>query len=117
MRTNYSLQSMVAIMANAYPSPCDTCQNPCTGGYGCTDWQIRYRYRQKQINAYARKLYQSQEGKTTKFVYEHPDSVRRYLRISPCAACKAEAVCDTPCPAYIRWYDMRMAVARRRLGL
>ena len=100
----------------SYPSPCDSCANPCTGGYGCTDWLIRYRYRQKQINAYAVRLYRSQP-KTTKFVYEHPDTVRRYLQTGPCPGCKAEAVCDTPCPAYIHWYDMRMAVAKRKLGL
>ena len=42
-----------------YPSPCDKC--PKDGTKGCMDkrcvpWQIRYRYKQKQINAYAEKV-------------------------------------------------------------
>lgn len=37
-----------------YPSPCDSCTQTCTGK-SCDRWRIRYLYRQKQINAYARK--------------------------------------------------------------
>ena len=55
-------------MKRDYPSPCDTCQEgkECRHGYGCAQWQIRYRYRQKQINAYAKKVlpdyYERQKG-------------------------------------------------------
>ena len=41
-----------------YPSPCDKCvQNDKTCNYKkCDKWLTRYRYRQKQINAYAKKV-------------------------------------------------------------
>ena len=42
-------------MANSYPSPCDKCTEQ-KGCHGCTDWKIRYLYRQKQINAYAAEM-------------------------------------------------------------
>ena len=46
-------------MAN-YPSPCDKCKNNknnnCTSFRSCQKWLKRYRYRQKQINAYAKKV-------------------------------------------------------------
>ena len=42
-----------------YPSPCEKC--PKDGTSKCKDkkcqpWLIRYRYKQKQINAYAKKV-------------------------------------------------------------
>lgn len=98
-----------------YPSPCEKCDK----GYGCAgckDWEIRYRYRQKQINAYARGAC-AVKVKTlpkNKFCYSHPDDVRRFLKASPCTSCSADAVCDTPCPAYLRWYDARIQIARRK---
>lgn len=101
-----------------YPNPCDSCKKPdgCSGGYGCQAWRIRYRYRQKQINAYGRKLMQGGSGETSVFVYPHPDETRRYLADGPCKACKAESVCDTPCPAYLRWWDARMQITRKKVG-
>ena len=44
-------------MAN-YPNPCDKChkKNTCTRYYNCQPWLTRYRYRQQQINAYAKKV-------------------------------------------------------------
>ena len=46
-------------MAN-YPSPCEKCKNNknnnCTSFRSCQKWLKRYRYRQKQINAYAKKV-------------------------------------------------------------
>ena len=103
-------------MAKAYPNPCDTCQDAasCKHSYGCADWQIRYRYRQKQINAYASNLLQAKVTEQTKFYYQHPDEVRRYLADGPCKGCKAEQVCNVPCPVYLRWWDARMQMIRRR---
>lgn len=44
-------------MAN-YPSPCEKCESKdaCTKFRVCQPWLTRYRYRQKQINAYAEKV-------------------------------------------------------------
>ena len=46
-------------MAN-YPSPCDKCEHDLNGSCKfyrtCGAWLMRYRYRQKQINAYAERI-------------------------------------------------------------
>lgn len=43
-----------------YPSPCDKCKNDVNGTCNrykeCSKWLTRYRYRQIQINAYAKKV-------------------------------------------------------------
>lgn len=39
-----------------YPSPCETCTLTECKGVKCDPWRIRYLYRQKQINAYAKKI-------------------------------------------------------------
>jgi hypothetical protein len=104
-------------MANDYPSPCDKCEKAARCDKWCLDWEIRYRYRQNQINAYAKramvKALPVQDD--TKFRYEHPDDNRRYLRTSPCEGCIVAEYCDTPCPVYLKWWDERMAWFRRKL--
>lgn len=42
-------------MAN-YPSPCKKCKKKSCNYTTCQPWLTRYRYRQKQINAYAKKV-------------------------------------------------------------
>ena len=54
--------------------------------------------------------------KRMKYRYEHPDIIRHYLQKSPCAGCEFEILCDTPCDAYLRWYDARMVVLRYKLN-
>lgn len=41
-----------------YPNPCDTCEhdNKCNRWNKCERWKTRYLYKQKQINAYAKKV-------------------------------------------------------------
>lgn len=39
-----------------YPSPCESCTKEYCREKNCEAWKIRYLYRQKQINAYAKKL-------------------------------------------------------------
>ena len=43
-----------------YPSPCDSCKyennGSCKFYRKCQPWLTRYRYKQKQINAYAKKV-------------------------------------------------------------
>lgn len=43
------------MMAN-YPSPCKKCKKKSCNYRTCQPWLTRYRYRQKQINAYAKKV-------------------------------------------------------------
>ena len=101
----------------AYPSPCDTCEkaDSCALGYGCEDWRIRYMYRQKQINIYARNLYSEKPSGQAFFCYEHPDEKRRYLAEGPCKRCTAAEMCSTPCPAYLRWWDARMQIIKAKM--
>lgn len=49
-----------------YPSPCEKCKRKMCAGKTCEDWKIRYLYRQKQINAFAKKcgLTVRKEGST-----------------------------------------------------
>lgn len=101
-----------------YPNPCDACEKAGSCTVGCAAWKVRYRYRQKQINAYHKQLMRPRGGSEMQvFRYEHPDIIRRYLEKGPCEGCKAEEVCDTPCPAYLGWWDARMGWIRGRLGL
>lgn len=97
-----------------YPSPCDSCPR-CFATNGCDAWRIRYRYRQRQINAYARKICQPQPVEVKAFCYAHPDEVRRYLQHSPCEGCKVNKICDTPCAAYLQWWDAWMGWFRRKI--
>lgn len=86
----------------SYPSPCDSCpKTSCR--QGCSRWKIRYLYRQKQINAYAK----SQGEKPLKIEFSR----------SPCSNCTAQEYCDYPCKGYLRWYNSRMEAIRRRYGL
>lgn len=99
-----------------YPSPCEKCtRSSCNvgGSTGCDAWQIRYLYRQKQINAYARKVCQPKVVISAKFCCRHPDEERRYLQHSPCEGCKINKICNTPCAAYLQWWDARMEWVRR----
>lgn len=98
-----------------YPSPCDTCQREHCRKENCTEWLIRYRYRQKQINARALQIARGDAPlKTQVWVYMHPDEYRRYLEHNPCEKCFAKELCDTPCSRYLAWYDNRMALARKK---
>lgn len=103
-------------MANSYPSPCDKCTEQ-KGCHGCTDWKIRYLYRQKQINAYAAEMRKPKPLAKNKLRYEHTDIVRQYLATHPCAGCKRESVCDTPCAKFMLWYDVKMQWIKGRIGL
>ena len=40
----------------SYPSPCLRCTRERCREKECVPWKIRYLYRQKQINAYAKQL-------------------------------------------------------------
>lgn len=97
----------------AYPSPCEKCNRDEYGCAGCEAWRTQYLRRQKQINAYARKICQPKVVISAKFCYQHPDDVRRYLQHSPCEGCKSNEICDCPCAAYLQWWDARMGHFRR----
>lgn len=103
-------------MGNSYPNPCDTCPE-CTSTNGCERWRIRYRYRQKQINAFARHLVEknSMPEEKASWVYLHPDEVRRYLDTNPCDACMCREWCEDICKVRADWWEAKMVVLRRRL--
>ena len=103
---------MIVANRKSYPDPCEACEREkrCNG---CEPWRIRYLYRQKQINAYAKK--RKEEYLSTRFVYLHPNEVYRFLRECPCGKCGKEPDCDIPCSKYLRWYNARIAVAKIKL--
>lgn len=47
----------------------------------------------------------------------HPDAYRRWLEEGPCASCPCNARCDEICHLRARWWDARMGLVRKRLGL
>lgn len=98
---------------NDYPSPCEKCHSQCSGEK-CLRWQIRYRHRQKLINAWARRHCGEQSIKTTVWAYMHPDEFRRYLASDPCAGCLCREWCDDPCPKYLAHFQAKVEHIRKR---
>lgn len=101
-----------------YPSPCLSCspetQKTCNGK-GCDRWVIRYKYRQKQINAYAKKVcggFAYVKGEA--WGYMHPDEYRAYLKSDPCANCLCKSWCDDPCVRYLAHFQAKMEYLKRR---
>lgn len=101
-----------------YPCPCDKCNNKkCKeGGKQCKScsryttwirwWWKRFKGAFCPVETPKRK---------DKFCYSHPDDVKRYLETGPCENCLANTNCDTPCKAYLQWYDARMEIVRKRM--
>lgn len=91
----------------SYPNPCNTCAkvDTCQIKYGCQEWRIRYLYRQKQVNAYAKK-----HGILPTTVVELPTE-------DPCQKCSQNEFCDRICPARAAWWDVCMEKLRGRLGV
>lgn len=102
-----------------FPIPCDTCSfENCSGsGNICAKCRQYFNTHWKWINQKAQQLYRPPKPRREDVFYiAHPDEIRDYLRNNPCKTCKAEPDCDTPCPAYCRWWDTRMAYARKKVG-
>ena len=79
---------------------------------------MRFRTIWKQLNSYQIRQYRKQgQEREKKFSYEHPDIVKKYLDDGPCKGCEFELLCDVPCSAYYRWWDARMAIIRKKLGM
>ena len=103
-----------------YPNPCESCdQMPdCTSYRKCSRWLKYFRTIWKQFNGYSARTYRKQKNMTSeKFIYEHPDIIRRYLEKGPCAHCRRADVCETPCGGYWNWWDARMEWLKRRWGI
>ena len=80
-----------------------------------SQWEIDYEKRQALINGYARQFCQPRVTVVEKIIVYHPDEYLRYLRQNPCHGCVAESFCDSPCRAYLHWYNARMEAARARV--
>lgn len=77
-------------------------------------WVLDCLQRQAAINSYVRQCYQPRLRTVEKILVYHPDEHRRYLRQHPCGGCPAEPFCDRPCEVYLKWYDAKLEVARKR---
>ena len=88
-----------------YPNPCDTCSRPYRCSSKCQAWTTRYLYRQKQINAYAR---------VNGIV---PGAPEYTAGVNPCDNCARAEDCSAICKARAKYWDERMALVRKGLGL
>ena len=109
-------------MANNYPSPCIACppekKELCDkrSGYSrCNLWLTRYRYKQKQINEYARRMKIPDFRLATPFTYDDPDVTKRFLQHGPCASCELDPDCNKPCGARLLWWDLCMLQLRKKV--
>ena len=98
-------------MASIYPSPCLSCKR-AEGCYGYTTfggerrWCSKYEIWFKWWWKYFVKTFAPAQK---------PAAMD--LRVRPCDKCSVEDRCDKPCPAYLRWYNARMEIARKKVGL
>lgn len=102
-----------------YPSPCDTCGKiDCGSPKLCSKYQAWINAWWKYFGgAFGRLRCYGTQAVSEKFIYQHPDRVRRYLENSPCESCTAnEEQCLKPCQMYLRWYDARMKWHKWRLS-
>lgn len=103
-----------------YPNPCQNCnqQPDCTSYRTCAKWLKYFRTIWKQFNSYPARIYKKVKNmKREKFVYEHPDAIRRYLQKGPCEGCHRAENCENPCVNYLLWWDARMEWLKRRWGI
>ena len=101
-----------------YPSPCDKCHRGeiCGHQLKCKRYGMWIHTWWKWFNGRHRER-KAREGRKECFQYKHPDEVRRYLQEHPCKGCQAEKTCDVPCVRYLRWYDARMEIVRKKVGV
>lgn len=100
-----------------YPSPCGNCEKERCDYRKCGDYHMWLNTMWKRFRGYLQRSYgKGKTMKRQKFIYEHPDMVRQYLRNGPCGQCMAAKCCEIPCAAYLSWWDARMAVFRHKLG-
>lgn len=100
------------------PNPCDKCDyEGCrrrgTHYKACPRWNHWFLWWWKRFQD----IYNRRKSVVEKFRYLHPDEVRRYLQRSPCSGCSDQKKCDVPCEAYLKWYNARIELARKRAGL
>lgn len=106
-------------MESKYPSPCLKCDKEYCKRSGnnykqCAEWLTWFRWWWKRFHSMLPAVH-LHTGFPDKFCYSHPEDVKRYLRNGPCVGCSAGQSCDTPCRAYLQWYDARMEIVRKKL--
>lgn len=87
-----------------YPNPCENCDKEYCPHF-CEAWRMRYLYRQRRINEYARV-----NGVV-------PGAPEYREGVNPCDSCARGETCSQICKARARYWDERMALVRKGLGL
>lgn len=105
-----------------YPSPCLKCDKEyCKKGGSnhkeCAEWLTWFRWWWKWFRTNLPKAEAARKERANKFFYAHPDEIKRYINGDPCEGCALKKNCDIPCNAYLRWYDARMEITRKKVGL
>ena len=98
----------------SYPNPCNRCEKDCPYTL-CAEYQKYIRWWWKRFKVIFHQPVQDRNQE--KFIYAHPDQVRRYLEEGPCKGCRIKDTCDTACKAYARWWDARMEIVRKKVGV
>lgn len=99
-------------------TPCER-RTRCTVTNGCKAWRALYLSRQDKINGYARAITPKPvpDGELLALRRDAPGAYLAWLRSGVCGGCVLSESCDTPCPAYLQWWDARMEHFRRRLSV
>lgn len=102
-----------------YQNPCNKCgRSDCSSYRNCAAYLKYVRTIWNQFNKYPARAYRKfKSAPSEKFIYEHPDIIRRYLEKGPCEHCQLKQNCETPCLAYWNWWDARMEWLKRRWGI
>lgn len=89
-------------------NPCKICIEGICDYRRCRAYQTWLNDSWRQFQRFLPRGYREGSGGEEKFVYAHPDVVRRYLERGPCELCEHSGSCRIPCEKYWRWWDARM---------
>lgn len=100
----------------AFTNPCNECDKEapeqCNSFRDCRRYHYWLNYCWKCARVAAKSAMRAEKSET-KFVYHHPDEVRRYIKDGVCSKCPLNGNCDEPCGAYWDWWDTRMEYFRK----
>lgn len=104
----------------AFTNPCEGCSKnkdgDCSYWSKCGDYRYWLNYNWKMARTNTRKP-QKAVRNTSKWVYHHPDDVKKYLIEGVCNDCPFNEGCNDPCQAYLDWYNARMEAIRKVAGV
>lgn len=102
----------------AFENPCNKCVHAqtdiCKNWQTCNRYHLWLNYCWKCARIAAKRTPRAKKD-PSKWVYHHPDAVRKYINEGVCAKCPLNGNCDEPCGDYWDWWDARMEYFRKVL--